>query len=327
MPASHAAPRPARVGRACGVALAALTAALLTTAASPGHAMAAEQGADCLDDDGALTLSPALTDTVQPTTIVQRFPAFICRIDDPSAPSAPDERASSTTGSVEVPISCTQGANSTTPRDFNLLWTDRDDTSTLRSLSDVVSARYDGIGTLSVARAGYVRLGRFQGATFLLTINGDVPDQNCFDGGSSRFEAGAQLEIEPGEADLAVDLDATGSLLGSRIDYTVTAADEGPDEVAATTVRVALPRATTAIASSACTYDAASDVATCPLTDVLPEQPRSIRLTATLGALTIGLGLPATAQVVNSKPADPNSANDRSTATCTAVTSLVISCP
>ena len=65
--------------------------------------------------------------------------------------------------------------------------------------------------------------------------------------------------------------------------------------------------------------------ASCPIGALASGATTHARFTANFGLLSLG-ALNATATRTASAPNDPNAANDRATANCTAVTSLLITC-
>ncbi|WP_407667390.1 DUF11 domain-containing protein [Myxococcus dinghuensis] len=132
--------------------------------------------------------------------------------------------------------------------------------------------------------------------------------------------------VYPGEADLAVGLTAQAPLLGANVLYTLTVTNNGPHAASSATVTTTLPASATSITSTDCTFDATAGEVTCPV-GALANGSSSIKtFRANYGLLALGQ-LNATATRVASSPADPNAQNDSATASCTALTSLLITCP
>lgn len=134
----------------------------------------------------------------------------------------------------------------------------------------------------------------------------------------------AAIVSDPG-ADLAVALAATAPPLGSAIDYTITVTNAGPDAATSGTVTLTLPPATANASSATCAYAPTTGTVSCPVGTLPAGSSQTHVVRASFGPLSLG-PLPASAARTASAPADPNPANDTDTATCTAVTSLVIAC-
>jgi hypothetical protein len=130
-----------------------------------------------------------------------------------------------------------------------------------------------------------------------------------------------------GRADLAVGLTASASPLAGAINYTQTAVNNGPTTSATSTVTTTLPTQTAGVTGlpANCAYNATAKSVACTATGLATGATATHAFTANLDLLTLG-SLPATATRTTSSPIDPNPANDTVTATCTALTSLVITC-
>jgi hypothetical protein len=134
--------------------------------------------------------------------------------------------------------------------------------------------------------------------------------------------------VAPPTADLAVDLSATaGPLLGSQITYDLDVSNEGSGDASASSVQVKLPHLAHSVSNlpGACTYASSTDVVTCDTGAVAFGDTSSVSFKANIALLSIG-SLNATATRVSSSPADPNPANDTSTAHCGSITGLIIVC-
>jgi hypothetical protein len=132
----------------------------------------------------------------------------------------------------------------------------------------------------------------------------------------------------PPEADLGVDLSASaGPLLSSQISYTLETSNAGPGDATSSTVEIDLPAQTYSVSllPAGCTYTAATDTVTCDTGAIADGSTTTSTFRANLALLSIG-SLNATATRVGSSPADPNPANDTSTAHCGSITGLIIGC-
>ena len=131
--------------------------------------------------------------------------------------------------------------------------------------------------------------------------------------------------VNPPAADIAVRLTASSTLLSPTITYKITGTNLGPGQVTSGTITLRVPDSTVFVSSSTCSYVAATRTASCSVGQ-LPNGASVVHtVRATQGVLTLG-PLSATATRTTSTPADPNPANDRSTASCTVITGLLIHC-
>ncbi|MFE7405476.1 hypothetical protein [Isoptericola sp. NPDC057559] len=176
--------------------------------------------------------------------------------------------------------------------------------------------------------------------SFVFVVDDDAPGghtdtfsttvQRCPANGPCEFVSPGQavLTIAEAEADVAVSLDATASLLSSRITYDVVAANTGPGDVGSATVVVDLPTQVSSVSGlpAGCTYASATDEVTCATGAIADGDEFAGSFSATLGLLSIGQ-LPATATRTASTPTDPNPGNDTAAADCSVLTSLLVSCP
>ncbi|MGB3441417.1 MAG: hypothetical protein WBA97_21920, partial [Actinophytocola sp.] len=130
------------------------------------------------------------------------------------------------------------------------------------------------------------------------------------------------------EADLDINLTAaTVFLQPSRIDYTVTATNDGPDALTSATVVTAVPSSTSSVTNlGPCSYNNTLKQVSCPVGALANNSSTNFTFRATISGLTIGLPLNAAAQRTASTPDDPNPANDTDTANCLVITGLVILC-
>jgi alpha-tubulin suppressor-like RCC1 family protein len=132
--------------------------------------------------------------------------------------------------------------------------------------------------------------------------------------------------INPPAADIQVRLNASSSLLSSVITYTVTGINRGPGTVTSGTITLRVPDPTVSVSAPGCTYNAPSRTVSCPTGQLIAKQASTHTVRATIGTLTVGLPLPATATRAASTPADPNASNDQASASCLVVTGLIILC-
>ncbi|WP_103535729.1 DUF11 domain-containing protein [Streptomyces sp. SM11] len=129
-------------------------------------------------------------------------------------------------------------------------------------------------------------------------------------------------------ADLAVGLTAKAPLLGSAIDYTATVNNNGPHTLETGTVQITLPTQVISVSGlpPVCTADLAANRITCAVSDLPASGSTELAFRAHLSLLTVGLSLTGTAERASSQPQDPSPVNDSDTATCAALTNLVVVC-
>lgn len=126
-------------------------------------------------------------------------------------------------------------------------------------------------------------------------------------------------------ADVAVRLTGTPQpgLLAGDIDFTVAITNNGPDPLVGATITTTLPAGLSAT-SAACTPGTGQVV--CTFGGLAKGGSATESFTVPVHLLSIGLPYRFTATRTTSSPTDPNSANDTATTTCTALTSLLVSC-
>lgn len=165
-----------------------------------------------------------------------------------------------------------------------------------------------------------------QGETFGFTINMEFFSNQPIDPLFLSFDP-ITFTVTGNRADLAVDLDAgpKGALI-TRILYTLNVHNNGPSAAANATVTTRLPIGLVWAGSATCTFAPSSRNITCPVGGLATGGTSAQTFEAVVGLLTIG-PLRATAVRTASTPADPNPANDSSTAVCYAVTTLFVQCP
>ncbi|MFJ8254113.1 cell surface protein [Streptomyces sp. NPDC094466] len=126
----------------------------------------------------------------------------------------------------------------------------------------------------------------------------------------------------PPTADLGLSLDAAPRPgVNGRIDYTVTATNNGPSSLTTATVTVDVPAGAT---SNGCQIDGTK--ATCTVTSLNPGASTTRQISVPVSALSLGTPYTVTATRTASTPTDTDAANDTAARTCTATTPLLINC-
>jgi uncharacterized repeat protein (TIGR01451 family) len=143
----------------------------------------------------------------------------------------------------------------------------------------------------------------------------------------SRLDLTVTAPPPPANADLGVDLSASAhGLLTSHINYDAAVTNNGPATATGVTITTQLPSAATGITSSTCTYSSSTDRVSCPISSIANGATTHATFKAYFGLLTIGLPLHSTATRTASSPTDNNATNDSDTASCYAITPLLIHC-
>ncbi|MFD5142656.1 IPT/TIG domain-containing protein [Streptomyces sp. NPDC058401] len=146
-------------------------------------------------------------------------------------------------------------------------------------------------------------------------------------GGISAVTAADQFTYIAPTADLAVHVTAQPHLgiLVPYLTYALTAHNNGPANSTSATITATLPPGTAATNLSAgCT--SASGTVTCTYGTLTNGFSTSKTFRVPLHLLTLGQ-VKVTAGRTVSTPTDPNTANDSATATCTAVSIVLVTCP
>ncbi|MBN6037123.1 DUF11 domain-containing protein [Amycolatopsis sp. 195334CR] len=207
--------------------------------------------------------------------------------------------------------------------------------TTLVSCSGVACSTVDGPdgpvgyqGTLPEALSA----GEAAQVTFTLKITANAPDfthtlQGQFFGSNYATErvAGPTLTVDA-RADRAIKLTGTPrpGLLGGRIDFTVSVTNNGPDPATSTAVTTSLPAGLKATAGAGCTPSAGT--VACTVGELANGAKGTAAFSVPYGLLTIGLPFTFTANRSGAVPEDLNSANDKSSVTCTVLTPLLANC-
>jgi uncharacterized repeat protein (TIGR01451 family) len=130
----------------------------------------------------------------------------------------------------------------------------------------------------------------------------------------------------PQAADVAVALNASASgLLTSRITYTITVTNDGPSVATGVRVTANYAAGLSYGSSSDCSRVSGTRTVNCDVSSLAPGASRTLRFTTNAGLLALG-SFTTTAQRTQSTPADPNPANDNASRSCSALTSLLVSC-
>ncbi|GII91389.1 DUF11 domain-containing protein [Sinosporangium siamense] len=193
----------------------------------------------------------------------------------------------------------------------------------------------DGFGPL-------VPLGTLVGGTtytgsLTLRVDDTVPSGSTFvvryqlistSVGGDATQDGPTVTVLRTDADIAVGLSTTGSLLGGRIGVTASATNNGPGAAADVVLTTELPAGTTSVASlpAGCLHTTADDRVTCTIPAVAGGATATRSFTAQQGLLSVGLALPVTTTRTASSTTDPNAANDSASRNCTVITGLIILC-
>ena len=229
------------------------------------------------------------------------------------------------------------------PRDFTVTGAKAEISSVEAALVDVAelvsctgtTAPCGALSTVFRGPVGDLAAGESRTVVFTLRVKetaspGNLTLQHQFVGDNYAFDVrgGPVLTITgtPQAADVSVGLKASASgLLVSRITYTITVANNGPST--ATGVRVTSTYAAGLAygSSSDCTRVSGTRNVTCDVSSLAPGASKTLRFTANAGLLALG-SFTTTAQRTQSTPADPNAANDKASRSCTALTSLLVSC-
>ncbi|GII98810.1 hypothetical protein CLV28_0578 [Sediminihabitans luteus] len=168
--------------------------------------------------------------------------------------------------------------------------------------------------------------------TMTLQVDADAPSSNAFlyytfnAGGQTRGSGnGPAFNITAPAADLAVDLSASpNGILTSTVKYELDVANGGPGALSAATITTTFSGAVTNVTSpDGCT--SAGGTVSCPIGALASGASTTAEFSVQPGLLALG-PFTATSVRTTSTPNDPNPANDTATASCTALTSLIVIC-
>ncbi|MFD9307910.1 IPT/TIG domain-containing protein [Streptomyces sp. NPDC060048] len=156
---------------------------------------------------------------------------------------------------------------------------------------------------------------------------GTVDVQVTTPGGTSAVVGAGRYTYQVPPADIDVDLTAQPnlSLLVPYLTYTLTARNTGPGTVTSATLTASLPPGSSATGlSPGCT--GSGTTVTCAYGAIAAGAGSAKTFRVPLHLLSLGK-ISVTGTRTVSAPADPNALNDSATATCTAVSVLLVTCP
>ncbi|MBT2450864.1 IPT/TIG domain-containing protein [Streptomyces sp. ISL-43] len=156
---------------------------------------------------------------------------------------------------------------------------------------------------------------------------GPVDVQVTTPGGTSAAVGAGRYTYQVPPADIDVDLTAQPnlSLLVPYLTYTLTARNTGPGTVTSATLTAGLPPGSSATGlSPGCT--SSGTTVTCVYGTIATGSSSAKTFRVPLHLLSLGK-ISVTGTRTVSAPGDPNPLNDSATATCTAVSVLLVTCP
>jgi uncharacterized repeat protein (TIGR01451 family) len=264
---------------------------------------------------------------------------------------APAAHADLPTSSVDVnPTTLLPGQTFTVsetihnPTDFTVTFAKAAIYDSVAPLTDVVDlVSCTGVTDLGCFQAGSsyrapfgdLEAGGTRTAVFTLRVKdtatpGQFTLQHQFVGDNYAFDVldGPVVTIaDPAtKADIKVSLGATGhGGLSARIDYTVTVTNSGP--AAASGIRVVGTYASGLSfgSGSGCAHVSGTRTVNCDVASLAVGASATAKFSVNGGLLALG-SYTTTAVRTASSPADPNSADDSASKTCSALTGLIVSC-
>ncbi|MDX3192865.1 DUF11 domain-containing protein [Streptomyces sp. MN03-5084-2B] len=127
-------------------------------------------------------------------------------------------------------------------------------------------------------------------------------------------------------ADVKVALGAVGhGGLNARIDYTLTVTNTGPSAATGIRVVATYPAGLSFASGSGCAHVAGTRTVNCDVVSLASGASATPKFSVNGGLLALG-SYTTTAVRTASSPADPNSANDSASKTCSALTGLIVNC-
>ena len=127
-------------------------------------------------------------------------------------------------------------------------------------------------------------------------------------------------------ADVKVALGAVGhGGLNARIDYTLTVTNTGPSAATGIRVVATYPAGLSFASGSGCAHVAGTRTVNCDVASLASGASATPKFSVNGGLLALG-SYTTTAVRTASSPADPNSANDSASKTCSALTGLIVNC-
>ena len=128
------------------------------------------------------------------------------------------------------------------------------------------------------------------------------------------------------QADVKVALGATGhGGLNARIDYTLTVTNNGPSAATGIRVVATYPAGLSFAGGTGCAHVAGTRTVNCDVASLASGASATPKFSVNGGLLALG-SYTTTAVRTASSPADPNSANDSASKTCSALTGLIVTC-
>ncbi|TRV71724.1 hypothetical protein FKN01_31410 [Streptomyces sp. 130] len=146
------------------------------------------------------------------------------------------------------------------------------------------------------------------------------------DFGVTDARPGPTVTVTAAQADLSTNTSLTGSAVGSTIGVTAAVTNNGPGTADGVSLTTTLPGQVSSVTGlpGACSFNAAAKTVTCTAPTLASGQTSTYTYTAQLTLLSLG-ALPVSTAASATTP-DPVAANNTSSASCTALTSLVVLC-
>jgi uncharacterized repeat protein (TIGR01451 family) len=127
-------------------------------------------------------------------------------------------------------------------------------------------------------------------------------------------------------ADVKVALAASGhGGLNARIDYTVTVTNNGPSAASGIRVVATYASGLSFASGTGCAHVGTTRTVNCDVASLASGASATAKFSVNGGLLALG-SYTTTAVRTASSPADPNSANDSASKTCSALTGLIVTC-
>jgi uncharacterized repeat protein (TIGR01451 family) len=182
---------------------------------------------------------------------------------------------------------------------------------------------------------GDLAAGGTKTATFTLRVKdtaapGQFTLQHQFVGDNYSFDTfdGPVITIgRPSDiADVKVALAATGhGGLNARLDYTLTVTNTGPSAASGIRVVASYPAALAFGSATGCTRVGTTRTLNCDVASLASGASATAHFSLNGGLLALG-SYTTSVQRTASAPADPTSANDSASKTCSALTGLIVTC-
>lgn len=188
------------------------------------------------------------------------------------------------------------------------------------------------LGTSFRGPVGDLPSGEQRTVVFTLRVKETAPAgsytlEHQFVGGNFAFAAGTGpvVTVAPQAADIAVALDASPrGILTSRVTYTVTVRNLGPGNASGVQVSGAYAAGFSWAGGNGCVRTSGRNVR-CDFAAVANGGTASASFSVDAGLLAIGT-FTTTMSRTSSTPADPVSANDSASRSCSTLTGLLVSC-